>query len=241
MPAAGGQEDAADHQREPQGKEGHQIAEHDLPEHRRPVEGQERDDAAERERGHPADAEREPGCDRAQPVADGRQIQLPEALTGPRGHPPEQPFGAESQGHEPAEEKQDLDQAAILEIGDEARPRLLEIGRQHREGGRERSEVLPDRGHRSGEVALDPRLLGGSGRRGSVAGGALRLEPVAHPRISQQIEQLADAWRRLRAGTRRRALGQGRRGGDCREQGQRKHARSNATADSAKRAHLQLP
>ncbi len=105
------QEETADHQGEAQSEEGEQVAEHDLPKQRRPLERQERADAAERECGHEARAEREPHRERAQPIAYGLKRQLVDPLARPRGRPPEQPFGAEAQRDEPGQEQQDSRQA----------------------------------------------------------------------------------------------------------------------------------
>ena len=216
--APGRQEHTADHQREAHGQECEQIAEHDLPEQRWPVEWQERAHAAERKRGNEPGVEREPGGDRAQAIADRRQVQIADALTGRHGHPPEQPFRAETQRHEPAQEQQDFDQAALVKVGGQGSRGLLEIGGQHGKSGGKRSEVLPDRRDAPAKIALDPGLLGWSGRRRHLVGGPLRLEPFAHGRIVEQFQKLADLRRMVRARRGCRALSQGRSRDDPRQQ-----------------------
>ena len=218
VPAPGRQEHAADHQREAHGQECEQIAEHDLPEQRWPVEWQERADTAERKRDHEPGVEREPGGDRAQAIADGRQVQIADALTGRHGHPPEQPFRAETQRDEPAQEQQDFDQAALVKVGGQGRGGLFEIGGQHRKRGRKRSEVLLDRLDPSAKVPFDPRLLGRRGRRRGLVGGPLRLEPVAHGRIVEQLQKLADLRRLVRACRGCRALSHRRSRDDPQQQ-----------------------
>ena len=105
-----------------------------------------------------------------------------------------------------------------MKVRGEGYPGLLEIGGQSQEGGSEGSEMLPDRRDAPAEIAFDPRLLGGGGCRGGLVGGPLRLEPVAHGRIVEQLQKLADLRRLVRAGRGCRALSQGRSRDDAQQQ-----------------------
>src|SRR5262245_32488519 len=94
--AAGSQQKSGKNQGQSSDQEGNQVAEHNLPQQRRPVEQQECADTADGKGRDEPEAEGEPDGDGAQPLADRVQGYVDDPGLHAARNPPEQPFDAEA-------------------------------------------------------------------------------------------------------------------------------------------------
>ena len=93
---AGREQEAAEHEDQPDDQEDHEIGEHDLLEQRRPLEQQEGADAADGEGEQDAKTVESPPPDRAQAFALGLKAAREEARANSGPGPPVQPLEAEA-------------------------------------------------------------------------------------------------------------------------------------------------
>ena len=127
---------------------------------------------------------------------------------------------AEAEGREGGDQQQHAEQALLLELEREDQPGVGEFVRHVGDGGREADQVGADRHQALAEVLAErDRLLGRRRRQvGGRRGGGAARDPVAHRRVGEEAEELADLLGR-RAGGRRGVGERGRRA--AREQRQR--------------------
>ena len=187
------QEKPAQDQNQAQNHGRDQIREDDLPQERRPVEGQEGADAPEPEDRHFAEAEGETQADGAHPLGHGFHGHGSDPLLRVGGDLPEEPFGSGAQGNEPEDKDQHAHEAAALQLGEQAIRGAAELARQARRGGREGGEVVPQargsgRHHLGGVISV--AVGGGSCKRRRRRGLLLLVDPAANGRILQEVQEL---------------------------------------------------
>src|SRR5260221_12490259 len=140
---AGSRREAAENEVEAEAEEREELAENDVPEERRPVEGEDRANTAEGEDDHVAGGEREPAHGDLKAINRRDERKLGDVPAKPGGGSPEQPFGPEAQRDEANEKQRHLDESAVLQFGKECDPRALELSLQLRRRRCKCRHVLP--------------------------------------------------------------------------------------------------
>ena len=119
-----------EHGGEANNDKGRKIAEHNLAQQRRPIEGEKRADAADRESHDQARGERQPTGDQMHPVAHGLDRVLVEMSAQPLRCGAEQPFQAKAESGEEGEKQCYPRDPMVHHIGPEHAEGVGELGRQ---------------------------------------------------------------------------------------------------------------
>jgi hypothetical protein len=178
----------ADDHRDSGDEDSDEIAEEHLAQERRPIEREERTDAAESE-GHDRDkAKSETRSDEKQAVAHSLHWKTDEALSCLLRRLAKQPFDAKAKSRK--EENEHHHGPPTRDVCLEDAVGSLELVGQIGEGASQRNKMPTDRADAPIDIFRDRlflwrRLFGGFGR-------ALLFQPVAHLRIGEQCHKLGD-------------------------------------------------
>ena len=194
------EQDAPEDEGEAHDQNGHQDAEHEHAQHRRPVEQQEGADAADAEDRHQGEAVGEPHADHAQALRHGGEGMSADPGAGAARRPPERVLRAHAEDDEGGDQDEEAGEAAAGEVLLQHRPGLGDFRRQARYGGGDplqmRAHPRQLQGKRHRGFALDTRGGGRFGCARRLAADA--VEPGAHRRVVEQADEFVDLGRRRR-------------------------------------------